>query len=146
MAFRIYVNHVGGVDVDKKCNGQITLLFSENGATIQIYDDISGVCVVDVTLDKEQICQAMSRLAHTPCNVEYGTLRHVGKKMELTSLEFEIPECPYTKRKDVAEKIADQVCPEGWESDGYFGSHGSFFRKDGKNYARVTVRRWVATP
>lgn len=56
---------------------------------------------------------------------------------------FELPEANYMNRKEVAIETIKTVCPDGWTPDLYFGSQNSFFRENGKEYARVTIRRWI---
>ena len=41
------------------------------------------------------------------------------------------------------QKIAQSHLSDGWIADAYFGSQNSFFKKDGKQYARATIRRWL---
>jgi len=51
----------------------------------------------------------------------------------------------YTVSKD-SERLramAQDKLEHGWIADGYFRSRASFFTKDGKRYARCTIRRWV---
>ena len=46
-------------------------------------------------------------------------------------------------RTRLAAEAFKPFCPVGWTSDDYFGFQHSFFMKDGEEWARVTVRRWV---
>lgn len=89
---------------------------------------------------------ALGRLAHTPCDIELYRLDRVGKKHESKSFEFEISADAV---KD--SYLLDLICIESllksgmadWTSDNHYGLRDSFFEKDGKQYARVTIRRWV---
>lgn len=131
---------------DSQYNGRLTLLFGDEGATIEIRDQPSREVVCEVTLTPEQTCQALSRLGETHCKVKYGELKNVGKKEEYKEFIFEIPSISSYRREDrktIAKEIVKEVCPEGWEPDLYFGSQDSFFTKDDKKYARTMIRRWV---
>ena len=130
-----------------KVNAKITMLFRENGLTIEVTDDDSCLTFLDIHMSSEQICKALSRLASVSvdsCEV-YG-LERIGKTMEHKRFSFQIPGESFRDRKALAEQISQSQCPEGWESDNYFGSQDSFFSKDGKDYARTTRRRYIEKP
>ena len=126
----------------------ITILFDEDGAKIEIRDDASSITFVSVRLSPEQTCQALSRLSHTECQkCEVCGLDLVGKKMEVSSYVFEVPDQEWIGGVSIRDKWvlerAAKVCPAGWTPDLYFKSQNSFFRKDGKIWAKDTMRRWV---
>jgi hypothetical protein len=123
-------------------NGAITFLINESGARIEIHDRASSTKFLYIELDVQQLAEMLGRRSHTPCNIETRGLDRIGKKMLMNTLEFPMPKADYQKRKEVAVKEAKKCCPEGWYPDEYFGSHGSFFTKDGKDYARTTIRKW----
>lgn len=66
---------------------------------------------------------------------------------------------PLSAKNDITENLRDNIkylqsnywnsesfFAQGmheWVSDNYFQSQDSFFSKDGKNYARAVIRRWV---
>jgi hypothetical protein len=121
-------------------DGRITMLFNEEGLHIDLFDSLSlRFCAIH--LNKEQVCQALSRLAFTHCDIEVQKLENVGKQMIHEYLVFEV-----SKYHDVEEacKIARELCTGGWVPDLSFNSQDSFFSKDGKNYARTIRRKWVA--
>jgi hypothetical protein len=126
-------------------DASITILVSENNTTIEIYDECAGVQFCEIELTSKQFCQALGRLAHTHCEIEVRGLEKLGKKMEHKSIEFECGENGRWNKNEeqTLNKLAKAACPEGWEPDYYFGSQGSFFTKDGKNFARCIIRRWV---
>lgn len=128
--------------------GRITLLFSEEGLRVELIDRLSGITFVRVKLNQEQTCQAMSRLAHTHCDIEVFGLEVVGKCLEIKDLTFPIGNVDYYDRKKVAIEKALEFCPEGWVPDEYYGSKGSFYDKKDKDgnkitWARTHIRRWV---
>jgi hypothetical protein len=128
-----------------KVKGSITLLVNQEGTTITIRDKESSLNLCEVTLTPQQLSAALSRLAHTPCELEIfeKSFEHVGKKLETDRLEFEIPVGFIRANKELVNKLALEATPEGWVPDLYFNSQNSFFTRDGKNYAMCVVRRWV---
>ena len=130
--------------------GKITILVNPDSVEIQLMDRDASVTFATVTLTPEQFCTALGRLAHMGCDIDIVGLEKVGKKMEYKSCVFELPD-GYTKNykssyddtlRDFAQNELD-LENEGWIADSFFGSQNSFFEKDGKKYARCTVRRWV---
>jgi hypothetical protein len=128
-----------------KIDAKITMLFRHDGMDIEIHDDDADVTFCKIHLTQEQTCQALSRLSHTTIDLcEVHALDVVGKKREYDTLEFLFEDHGfYNGRGKRAYEEAQKVCPAGWEASGYFGSQGSFFQKDGKQYASCTIYRWV---
>lgn len=125
-------------------NSRITILVNSEETIIELFDYKSFITFARIKLTPEQLSSALSRMSHTACkSVEVIGLDKLNKTLEHEVLEFEIPYVSYKERDAVAAKIATEQCPEGWEPDNYFGAQGSYFTKDGKEYARVTIRRWV---
>lgn len=69
----------------------------------------------------------------------------VGKRMERDTMEVEVPDGIYRgdERKKAAEDAVLAALPDGWELFDSFSSQGSFFRRDGRQFARANIRRWV---
>lgn len=126
-------------------NASITILINKEQATIELHDEDASITFAEIILSPEQLCSALSRLSHTSCKLTVGGLDKIGKKMEHKELIFEITEdLGYGKeRYKIAEQLANKACPKGWSSSNYFGSQGSFFVKNGKQFARCTIRRWI---
>ncbi len=123
--------------------GQITFLFDEEGAYLEIKDQLANMTFVRIKLNEKQVCQMLSRLSNTECQkIEVFGLNKVGKEHENKTFEFELSKHDYMEAKQCALETIKDVCPDGWISDGYFNSRDSFFEKDGKKYARVCIRRW----
>lgn len=128
-------------------NASITLLFSHDGLHIELRDEDASVLFADITLNRKQTCQALSRLGCTECAIaKVFNLDKLGKKMKHDTITFALPksaEDKYGKERDALAKAeAKKHLPEGWESDNYFGSQGSYFTKGGVEMARVTIRKW----
>ena len=67
---------------------------------------------------------------------------------EIDKIEFIIPNnISYQERNKIAYKKAKEYClshcDTGWIPDNYFNSKNSFFTKNGQDYARCTIRRWI---
>lgn len=123
----------------------ITMLFNEDGLKIELHDQASSTTFASVKLTSEQVTAAFSRICHTDCSIEVFGLDKINKTMENEYHVFEIPDSLKGYNPDVNElhKLAVASVPEGWTPDKYYGSKGSLFQKDGKQYARVTIRRWI---
>ena len=123
---------------------RITFLFNDEGARLELIDNDSN-SLIQVKLNQKQVCQMLSRLGYTECeSMEIYNLDYFGKKMENQKFEFELPSTSsYEDEKRIAIQMVDDECPSGWEADHYFSSQDSFFTRDGKKWARCTIRRWV---
>ncbi len=128
-----------------KIDGDISILVGAEKTTIELRDKTSNITFAIVTLTPEQLSMALSRLAHTPCQIEARALERVGKVHEHKKFEFPLPEdaLRYEIRGERAGEIANRLCPDGWKADNYFKAQDSFFKRDGKTWARTTIRRWV---
>lgn len=127
-----------------KLEGKISILINADFTTIEIEDENANARFVTVKLTPEQLSMALSRQMSIDCELEVKGLEKVGKKHENSTFEFEITEDK--ARSDYNEElqqIAQFQLKDGWVAENYFGSSNSFFKKDGKQYARVTIRRWI---
>jgi hypothetical protein len=122
-------------------DGRITILVSEEKTRIEIRDNDASVTFVRIELTPVQLSQALSRLAMTECDIDVHNLNAVGKKLEHKPFEFKVGKHRYNKL--IVHGIAMEECPAGWEPDSGYSSKGSFFEKDGEQWARTTIRRWV---
>jgi len=129
-------------------DARITILVNQEYTTIELYDYVSGLTIVDIKLTAEQLSQALSRLGYTKCEAKILNAEMINKNMEMDKLSFEIGEIERFKKganKLITEK-ALAACPEGWIPDTSFNSQDTFFEKDGIKYARTTIRRWITSP
>jgi hypothetical protein len=124
-------------------DGRITILINQDGTTIELKDNSSYTTFVKIELTPDQLSSALSRLGETKCKIKVFALDKLNKKMINKDFEFEIPEFDYKEMAEKAYEIAKKLCPEGWIPDGGFNSQGSFFKKDGKNYAKTIIRTWL---
>jgi hypothetical protein len=129
----------------KLIDPRITMLFSDGGLNIEVHDSTSGTPFLEIQLNQEQACRALSRCGWTECSAEVRGLDRVGLYMEMAPFVFEFDDTniDYKQKKEIAADFAESIAPEGWKPDRYFGSQGSFFQVDGVKYARTTLRRYV---
>ena len=122
---------------------KLTLTVYNNLVHIEVKDAKSIITFLKLELTPDQFVRIVGNEGLVECKGEVHELHKVGKQHENKSFEFELPEdATWRDREQIARELAEQNCPEGWESDQHFGSKGSFFTRDGKDYARVTIRRW----
>jgi hypothetical protein len=133
-------------DKAMKIDAQIDIRASYDDAIeIEVRDKASSTIFLIMTMTREQfINAAMNRLGCTDVKeAEVYHLDRVGKKMEMGTLTFEIPDWGYTGNLPETIKLAYKNCPDGWIPDTSFSSQGSFYTgDDGKRYARTTIRKW----
>lgn len=127
-----------------KIKGKATILFDrDDGLRIELECDTSGITFAVANLDKDQTIAALSRQAMVDCELDLRGLERVGKTVEIDRIEFPMPYHHYIEKKDVAAREAVIRCSDGWTPDLYFGSQDSFFKKDGHEWARTFIRRYV---
>ena len=134
---------------ERKFNAQISILASyDDLIKITISDKDASLDIIELNLTREQFINAtMNRLSNTEVSssVAYG-IENLGKTLEMATLTFEIPKgLLHSDSVDrTLQNLALKSTPEGWYPDMSFNSQNSFFTtKDGKHYARTTIRRWV---
>ena len=125
-------------------DARISILIGSESTTIELIDNTSSITFASVTLTPEQLSNALSRVTYTPCQIDVKGLDKLNKKMVNKYHEFEIPkDIPYSDKNKILSDIIKDTLPDGWISDNYFSSQNTFFKKDGKDYARTTIRQWV---
>lgn len=126
-----------------KLDGRISILISSDCTRIAVEDKNASVTFVNVKLTPEQLSRALSRQMSVECEVVVNGLEKLGKKHENKIFEFEIDKDKASRKfEDELQEIAQSKLSDGWIAERYFGSQTSFFKKEDKQYARVTIRRW----
>lgn len=126
-----------------KIEGGFSMLINREETTIEIRDKNASITFIRVKLTPEQLSAVLSRQMSVECEVDVYALDKIGKVHENKTMEFEIPESlASSKHANDLQKLAQSELSDGWIAESYFGSQGSFFKKEGKQYARVTIRRW----
>lgn len=110
--------------------------------TVKDVDAVTRFLSVEVDYDK--FTEMLTGASETECEFDVEELSRVGKKRETQKIEFKmVKEHSGLSRKEIARQLVDVICPDGWAASNSFGSQDSFFRKDGEEYARTTITRWV---
>jgi hypothetical protein len=127
-----------------KLEGSISILINREKTTIEIKDENANARFLTITLTPEQLSAALSRQMAIECEIEVSGIEKIGKKHENKQFEFEITkDLKYSKNTDELQKLAQSQLSDGWIAERYFSSQNSFFEKNGVQYARCTIRRWV---
>lgn len=127
-----------------KLNASVTILGGESGVEIKVRDKKSRIIFLTLHMTPENfLSAAMDRLAEVEASGTVLITDNIGKTLKIDKLEFPMPDdVPFDKRDSIARKIADEVCPEGWEPSTYFRSRDSYFYKDETLWARCDIRKW----
>jgi hypothetical protein len=113
---------------------------------IELQDEKSISTRITINIPYDVFLTALgSRRVGQICNVVFRKIEHLGKTRKHSDLTFKISDKGMygDERKELAKKIAQEVCPDGWEPSLHFGSQNSFFYKDGELWGHTTIFRWV---
>jgi|GEM_PF-1844841 len=121
----------------------------EKEIKISFSDDNSSIEFASARMSLVKFAECITGLSHCEGIGEVRGLDKVGKKMEHDEIIFEMPDHTYENKKMIAKEAGNKALKEqrtrdsGWVISDSFNSQGSFFRKDNKEYARASIRRWV---
>lgn len=112
---------------------------------VRIFDESSSKRFVTVRISLKDFCNCITGLYNVPCVGEVNGLDKIGKTMEHKDFTFPLGKKKIygDEGKKIAIKACEKHCPEGWIFEKHFNSQNSFFEKDGKDWARTIIRRWV---
>ncbi len=131
-------------------DAQVTILCTGDKVEMWVEDKDSHNQFLELEMSAEAFTAALGRLAARPAKAIVRGLDKIGTAQEIKTWEFQVTDITYDsfyhERLGLAEAIAKQDCPEGWEPDMGFNSQNSFFRKGEEEWARTTIRRWVPKP
>ena len=129
----------GKITISRPCSAR-----EDEVVSIQIYDKDARIKFIEVEIGLANMMQAITGLGNVSCEFETRGLDCVGKVRESEPFIFEYKhEGNYNDKAKNAHISAIAQAPDGWTPSSYFGSKDSFFSKDGKDYARTTINRWV---
>jgi hypothetical protein len=109
--------------------------------TLSVVDENAVIEPIDIKMTIEDFGRAITGEGRLPCSFVLRGVDKVGKVREAKPLEFQLPDGE--TGKEAARAIAKRECPEGWTPWLSFNSQFSFFTKEGENWARTTIYRWV---
>jgi hypothetical protein len=114
---------------------------------ITVEDDDAVINFVEINMTLEDFANALMGSGMMDCEIVVRNLENVGKKREQDTIIFEMPKSDHLvygdDRKEIAKKLAQDACPNGWGVSESFSSQNSFFSKGGKDYARAFIVRWI---
>jgi len=111
--------------------------------SIQLECKNSNVEFVEARISLEDFAKALTGQGDLPMTFQTRGLELVGKIREQKPLVFEMPEgSDYMDRKELAKKLAQNHCDEGWKADTYFGSQSSFKTDYKKNITTAHTRQY----
>jgi hypothetical protein len=122
-----------------KVNAKLSINIGEEKTILTIKDCKAGIQFLELVVDNNMLLRALGRFGLVECDCELRGLENVGKKLVIDSMVFIVPE----HDKTLAGAIADERCPAGWIPDKSFSSQDSFLYKDGRIFAKTTIRKWV---
>lgn len=126
-------------------NPKISMLVNFDGTTIELFDSKSSKTFARVKLTNDQLASMLSRLHKTECQIEVDNLDLINKQMEHQKFEFEIDKQMRTSKSALNQHCLKALISQNmsdWLPENTYGSQDSFFSKDGKYFARTTIRRW----
>jgi hypothetical protein len=110
--------------------------------TVDDRDAVRGMIKIEMSMKSLALA-----ITGQGCIEGKGTARNierVGTIMENKDFTFFIGGDDYgNAQKARAIEEAQRICPAGWTPDLSFSSQNSFFKRDGKQFARTIIRRWV---
>jgi hypothetical protein len=125
---------------------KISILINQEGTTIELFDSKSSRTFVRVKLTNDQLASALSRPNRTDCQIDAYNLELIDKQMEHKSFEFEIHPLMRTSKGALNQRCLKNLALQNmsdWTPEMTYSSQDSFYSKDGKDFARTIIRRWV---
>lgn len=124
--------------------GKITISKSFNDKVyIILRDEISDIDFVEVELSLEEFSKGLFGLACRPCEFETRELNKLGKERICEKFEFGISALSKSEAEQKIKELNEDPNNTEWEYSDYFGSKGSFIRRDNKTYAVTTRCKYV---
>lgn len=120
-------------------SGKLSISVGYEKTTLSIKDDNSKIQFLQCIIDNNEFLNAIGSKGLVECYCKLINTDVVGKKLVIDSMIFVVPK----QDRELAIEIAKERCPQGWIPDEYFSSQDSFMYKDGKIFAKTTIRKWV---
>jgi len=115
----------------------------KSAISIRVEDCVSGIEFMDLEIPLAGFAEALTGLAMVDCDADVRALENVGKQHEHEIIEFRVGDVNWDQRQVNACLMAHKATPPGWYPPTYFGSQHSFFERDGEQWARGNMERWV---
>ncbi len=128
-----------------KFTAGVTILCSKEAVELHIEDRDAGIRILELKMTPEDFTAALGRLAFCPAEAVAWGLDKVGMVLEHDKIIFPL-DCEWDSQSDFARAQAVRICQldhPDWTPEMSFSSQDSFFNRDGRMWARTTIRRWV---
>ena len=112
--------------------------------SLTVKDVSSKIRFLELEIKLDDFAKILTGLSEVECDMKIRGLEFVGKKKEMKNFEFLVGVQEYSNRKESAFSIAKGLVQSGWFVREYFDSKGSFFIKDGEDWARTIIYRYVS--
>lgn len=121
----------------------VSMNYNNNMFNLTIKDVNASTQFLKLKMSPDDYVMAISGCpTQVMCAVQH--LDRVGTYMHFCTFKFPMPKCSFRIKRELAVKIATELCPEGWVSDNYFGSQTSFMLSDdGIEWAQTTIRTYL---
>lgn len=114
---------------------------------VRIKDMDAGVTFAEIHIPLADFASCLTGMSYVDCEMELRGTDNLGKLKVSESFDVSMgKEESYSDRKGRAKAAALSQCPEGWVISTYFGSQGSFYTKDGEEFGRTTITKWIDKP
>ena len=138
---------------------RISMWIEDGGITIELFDSKSFKKFTKVKLTNDQFVSMLSNVHRIKCQIEVDNLDVIHKKMEHEKFDFEVKEGMAQENYDFEMSKENGLIHSSelrtyclnaltsqnmtdWVPDNSYQEKDSFFSKDGKHFARTTIRRW----
>ena len=129
-------------------DARISLLINSEETTLEVRDSDAAITFLRIKISPQQLSDLLSRRCDVECHADVFGLDKLGKKHQNENFEFEVP---IDIERGNRNEILNEICLKelalhdmpDWVPDKYYQSQNSFFKKDGKSYARAVIRRWI---
>lgn len=130
----------------EKVNVTISRRMMGGHIDIEISGEQSRDARIEIKMLLSEFAKCITGLGYCEGEAEIYNPELFGKVRISEHFQFEVvgADSKYSaKSKKMAEKQADENCPEGWIISKYFNSQNSFVEKDGKIYANTRIIKYV---
>lgn len=121
---------------------------SDQATRMEFMDRLAGTTFLSIEMTGLNFLAMLRGKGYTECKGFLRGLDKVGKKLEINSFVIEADGFRPTDRYN-AEKVEAfnrrvlQEVPEGWTPDFSLNHQNTFFQDGGKDFIRISTRRWV---
>jgi len=136
--------------MSEKSKGKITISRPYCGdgrefISIKVQDVKSRTRFLDVEISYSDFAQLLTGLSEVSCDIIPNNLDRVGKEMVMEEVVVEMSEEASYSKPLANQRVLNwiEASEHDWVIFGGFSSQNTFFKKEGINYARTNLRRWV---